>query len=577
MSDKSNKFVRSKLLEHSGKITSLYFFTIVLAFSTLFLGILSGPAIKMFFNSSGPKTAETILDPEILKVFHVFGVTFEPRHMEIIFVNLPFIVLGIALVRFLTQAYVYAGWEWIGEHIGTNTRKSLTDGYIGLSTKAKVLQKTKDIENSLATIVTNEVYTLKYYIVRFFGGVPREVVQSIFLGISLFVISYKLTLIFLFVIVVLGAILKKISKKIKKRTREEFDQQNELAEWVQQRISGMETIKHYGSEDYESGSMANFSENLLGKQIKTTKTAARTAPISEALSVLGVAAIFYYANRYRADLGLSGSTLMSYFSTLAFLSQSINKASKYTNIFSRGKASLEKILDTLNFLNQNQERPISHDFRGNPDGKSAITLKDISYKYTNSSETVLENISYKFEYGKMYAIAGESGAGKSTLINLILGALTPEKGSVSLFETKAKPNEIVYMPQILEGSYLTLGQTISFPQISFDRKKALAALEKANLTDALKEKNIDLDFTLGFGSAQLSGGEWQRLNLARVFYHDSAIIIADESTSALDPKTEAKVLDEMKSLAKSGSCVITIAHRPSVINACDEVMTLGVN
>jgi ABC-type multidrug transport system fused ATPase/permease subunit len=564
----SKKFTTGLLKNFLPVMGLSYFLTLILAFSTLFLSVLSGPAIKMFFNSDTPKDATSIIDPATLAVFNIFGYSPNNAEIEYIFTNLAFFVLGLAAIRFVLQVIIYGSWEWIGEKIARTIRSSLTEGYIYLDPTAKSSPESKPVESSLATVITAEVFTFKYYIVRFFGGIPREAIQSIFLLTALITISFRLTLIFIFVLFPLAYLLSRIAKKVKKRSRAEFDSQNSLAEWIQQRILGIETIKHYAAESSESEAMKDFSESLLDKQISTAKTSARSAPISEAISVVAVAAIFYYANRYRADIGLSGSALMSYFSCLAFLSQSINKLSLYANISSRGKAALDKIYSTLEFFKLNRKEKIPHRFEDEKGG-SALEIKNLGFSYKNSQDKVLDNLNLDFEYGKMYAITGPSGAGKSTLLNIILGCLNPSSGSLSLFNSNKKENRIVYMPQILEGSYLSVGQILSYPELVFDGKKATESLKKANIHDSLISKGMNLDHELGFGTTELSGGEWQRLNLARVFYHDTAIIIADESTSALDPKTEKSIISEFKNLVTSGSCIITVAHRPAMIEACD--------
>ena len=555
------------LKEHLPTAMVAYVTTVILAVTTLFLGLLSGPAIKTFLTVEDSVKTLT-LDPATETILNLFGFEISGQNIDFLMSYLGFVILGLALIRFILQVFVFGSWEWIGEKISRKIRQELTKGFIYLNPTAKTSGEFSETEKSLTTIIANEVNTYKYYIVRFFGGIPRELIQSMFLLLALIIISTKLTLIFIFLLMPLAYLLSRIAKKIKKRSRHEFDSQNFLADWTQQRISGAETIKHYGSEIDETNRMRSFSNDLLKNQMKTAKTTARTAPMTEAISIIAVAIVFYYANRFKLELGVSSSSLMSYFACLAFLSQALNKLFKYTNISSRGKAALEKIWSTKEYLSNHTKNILSYKFKPSKEN-IAIELSNLSFKYKNSEANTLENLNLKFEYGKMYAISGPSGRGKSTLVNLMLGCLTPSDGELSVFQSLRKANKITYMPQILEGSYLQIGQILSYPELEYEPHKAKKALESANIWKSLEAKKIGVQNRLGFGDTNLSGGEWQRLNLARIFYHDSAIIITDESTSALDKENENEIIQELKELVKSGSCVINVAHRPSVIAASD--------
>ena len=249
----------------------------------------------------------------------------------------------------------------------------------------------------------------------------------------------------------LASLLKKISKKIKRRARRAFDRRNELAEWIQQRLKGIETIKHYRSEKIESEEMKIFSESLLTHQIKQARASARTSPSSEFLTIIGFALIIYYSSYYRSELGLSSSAIMSYFSVLGFLSQSINKLSKYTNIYSTGKAALSKIDNTLMYQEKNYLQEVKQQFESKPENKKAIEISDLEFKYPGYTRPIIDIKSLIFEYGKMYAITGKSGAGKSTFVNLILGCLKQKRGSISLFPSKDGGTGITYMPTNFRG------------------------------------------------------------------------------------------------------------------------------
>ena len=566
---RNRKFLLDKIKCHYLSIGFLYVQTILLAITTLALSVLTGPILKFFFEGPDKRTVDSVMDPEVLKIFSLLGIEFTEEITNLVFSYLPVVIIILAATRFILQASTFSGWEKISETITKKLRDQLSGSFIHLNPEIKNSTQSKHVESSLTTVITTELLTIKTFITRLLGGIPKETLLTVCLTSALLIISWKLTLIYILVLIPLAGLLKKISKKIKRRARRAFDRRNELAEWIQQRLKGIETIKHYKSEKSESVDMKVFSESLLTRQIKQARASARTSPSSEFLTIIGFALIIYYSSYYRSELGLSSSAIMSYFSVLGFLSQSINKLSKYTNIYSTGKAALTKIDDTLMYQEKNYLKEVKQLFELKPENDKAIEISDLEFTYPGYTKPLIDIKSLIFEYGKIYAITGKSGAGKSTFVNLVLGCLKQNRGEISLFPTKGGETGITYMPQILEGSYLSLGRLVAYPNDTFDTEEVQRAISKAQLSDVLKSKNLTLNTELGFGSTTLSGGEWQRLNLARIFYQKGPIIIGDEFTSALDPSTEAEIIKEMKTLANNGKCIITIAHRPSVIDACD--------
>lgn len=555
----------------------LYLMAVLLAATTMLLSLMSGPVLERFILCASASRANLLDESNQITILltEFLGVDTELLN-RLLFDYLAFAILGLSLFRFILQAAVFSGWEKIGESFSKDIRERLARGYIYLNPLSKNSPNVKDIETSITTILTTEVYTLKYYVVRYFGGIPREALQSILLLIALGYLSLKLTLIVIFVLSPLAVFLSKLSKKIKKRSRLAFDRQNSLGEWIQQRLSGIEVIKHYKSEGKEITQMNQFSQSLLSKQLHTARTSARTAPVSEAVSIVMVAVLFYITSQYKHLVGLDGTALLSYFACLAFLSQSINKLSKYTNISSTGKAALEKIRDTVDYLEAHRKEQIKESLnlqKLSAGQNHAIEIEHISYAYAGENY-VLKDVSFVFEYGKQYAVVGPSGAGKSTIINLILGNFKPNIGSITLRSSNDTGPSICYLPQGLDSGYLSIGEIIAYPKDTYNKTAAVDALKKAQLWDVLARKDIRIDEELGFGVKELSGGEWQRLNLARVFYHKADIIIADEATSALDPNTETFILKEFAELATLGCCVVHVAHRRSVIEQCDKILEL---
>ena len=199
-----------------------------------------------------------------------------------------------------------------------------------------------------------------------------------------------------------------------------------------------------------------------------------------------------------------------------------------------------------------------------------LQLQDLTYRYKNTAEAVLYKINYDFEPGKFYSIIGESGAGKSTLLSLLAGLDSPVEGAI-LFEGK----------DIREQGYsYHLMHHISLVFQNYNLIDYLSPLENIRLVNKKASKDTLLELGLDESQIkrnvlQLSGGQQQRVAIARSLVSEAPVILADEPTGNLDPKTAGDIIDLLKSLAeKTGKCVIVVTHSKEVAQASDITLEL---
>ena len=199
-----------------------------------------------------------------------------------------------------------------------------------------------------------------------------------------------------------------------------------------------------------------------------------------------------------------------------------------------------------------------------------LQLQDLTYRYKNTAEAVLYKINYDFEPGKFYSIIGESGAGKSTLLSLLAGLDSPVEGAI-LFEGK----------DIREQGYsYHRMHHISLVFQNYNLIDYLSPLENIRLVNKKASKDTLLELGLDESQIkrnvlQLSGGQQQRVAIARSLVSEAPVILADEPTGNLDPKTAGDIIDLLKSLAeKTGKCVIVVTHSKEVAQASDITLEL---
>ena len=199
-----------------------------------------------------------------------------------------------------------------------------------------------------------------------------------------------------------------------------------------------------------------------------------------------------------------------------------------------------------------------------------LQLQDLTYRYKNTAEAVLYKINYDFEPGKFYSIIGESGAGKSTLLSLLAGLDSPVEGAI-LFEGK----DI----RVQGYSYHRMHH-ISLVFQNYNLIDYLSPLENIRLVNKKASKDTLLELGLDESQIkrnvlQLSGGQQQRVAIARSLVSEAPVILADEPTGNLDPKTAGDIIELLKSLAeKTGKCVIVVTHSKEVAQASDITLEL---
>ncbi|MBA4695777.1 MAG: ABC transporter ATP-binding protein [Legionella sp.] len=209
-----------------------------------------------------------------------------------------------------------------------------------------------------------------------------------------------------------------------------------------------------------------------------------------------------------------------------------------------------------------------------------IELQNVCYRYPQAAEATLHDLNMTIHQGESVAIIGPSGAGKSTLINLLVGLLQPQKGSILIdgkviSSARAWLNNFAYLPQTIYLLDESIRHNIAFgvADEDIDDQRVWQALETAQLEEVVRRLPKQLETFIGENGMRLSGGQRQRLALARAFYHQRDILVLDEATSALDKETETEVINTIKRF-KGSKTLIVIAHRLSTVAHCDKIFSL---
>ena len=214
--------------------------------------------------------------------------------------------------------------------------------------------------------------------------------------------------------------------------------------------------------------------------------------------------------------------------------------------------------------------------------KSEVTLKGVSFRYPNQGRNALNNVSVNIESGQSFAIVGPSGAGKTTFVDVLLGVLKPDSGEIVISNLdpigsiSKWPGAISYVPQDVVISNGTIRENIAmgFPIDVASDELIWDAIEIAQLTDFVKALPLNIDTPVGERGTKISGGQRQRLGIARAMFTKPKLLVLDEATSSLDGQTEADISDAIQNL-KGKVTVVLIAHRLSTVRNAGQVMYMA--
>ena len=240
--------------------------------------------------------------------------------------------------------------------------------------------------------------------------------------------------------------------------------------------------------------------------------------------------------------------------------------------------SIENILKEFKIINESYKLA---DSNINIEFKKNIILDNVTFFYPNKNKAAVQDINFVIEKGKKYGIRGSSGSGKSTLISLILTLLKTLKGQIKVDDVNLESNNIFWLKNIgyvAQDIYLmddTIEKNIAFgiPQNQIDSEKINIAIKNSQLSDFVDNLKNGVKTRVGERGQMISGGQKQRMGIARALYNDPSLIILDEFTSALDKDTEKHLIDTIYNLDKSKTVVI-VSHRESALDRCDTIIDL---
>lgn len=404
-----------------------------------------------------------------------------------------------------------------------------------------------------------------------FGIIKNILIILLGIGIALWLsVKFSLLLLGFLFLITLGMF--SVSKYLIKQLKKYMEDFSNLSGKVNETLAGILEIKIMG--------FLNFFQKIIRTEIKRIAEKFLSIQLKGLLflSLLtlvifgGFLAILLYFGLLLAHGEMSLGTAIGYIAIVFIVIKSLTGLLSQINGLNRVFASLKRTTELMEL----PEEAMPQEGKKEIERIESIELKNIWFKYDGNNDYLLKDFSYRFEKGKIYAITGKSGIGKTTLVKILLGIIPAEKGEIILNGNLLRRGEIFLFWErigyLSQEPFLFKGKIIEnlCPEIKkLNEESIKKALLKAGLKfDEFSTKEIEE------GGRNLSGGEKSRLSLARAFLKEPDVLILDEPTSQIDPKTEEFVMNSITHFVKEGKIAIIIAHRTSTLEWVDEIINM---
>ncbi|KVE39222.1 lipid A export permease/ATP-binding protein MsbA [Burkholderia sp. TSV86] len=482
----------------------------------------------------------------------------------------PAAVIGLALVRGLAQYSSNYLLNYVSNRILLKLRLTMFERMI--HTSASFFQR--ETASTVINAIVFEVNQILNVLTGVMITLVRDSLTVIFLLGYLFYLNWRLTLIVAVILPGIGWLVSKINRRLRRLNREHQTLTNELSYVVEETVAGYKVVKVHNGERYELDRFAAMSKRLRGYAMRMAVSGGLAQPLTQFLASIALAVVITIAVVQSSNDQTTVGGFVAFVTSMLLVISPLKHLIDVNQPLQRGMTAAELIFGLI-------DEPLEPKGGGRPlaRARGEIEFRDVSFDYGATERPTLDRISFKVAPGEMVALAGPSGSGKTTLVNLLPRFFDPTDGAIYLdgvptsdYDVHALRAQIAMVSQDVVLFNDTIAANVAYGQTP-ERARVQAALEAANLADAVAAMPDGIDTVVGGNGMRLSGGQRQRLAIARAIYKDAPILILDEATSALDSESERHVQAALERLMQ-GRTTLVIAHRLSTIERADRILVL---
>ena len=529
---------------HIKQLTISIFFTLLLAASTSAVAYLLDPAIKKLFIEKDQKLI--FLIPACIV--------------------LAFIVKGLSL--YIAKVIMIT--------VSEEVRKDIQTDMFGVLIKADTQLIDSQHSGKFLSNLTNDVNLITGLVSTAILNIAKDTLTLIGLLSVMFYQNWKLSLVALIMIPLASVAAKTLGKRIGKISVEQMEKAGVLSTYLIEVFKNHRLIKIFQKESHETTRAVKLINDLKERSRKISIVFVRASPIMEALTGIMIACLIFYSAKLIMRNELDINNFFSFLAAMMLAYQPVRSLATLNISINQGLAGARRILPILDRKNKIDDHKDAKEIKiteGN------IKFKNVSFKYESEME-ILKSINIDISGGKMTSLVGHSGAGKSTILNLIPrfydcneGDIEIDGQSIYLSKIYSLRKSISLVSQDTTLFDDTIKNNIAYANIEASQKEIEEAAKYSYAKEFIEKLPKGYDTIIGENGIRLSGGEKQRLSIARAILKKSSIILLDEATSSLDAETESKIQEAISFLTKNKTTIV-IAHRLSTILNSDKIYVI---
>lgn len=409
--------------------------------------------------------------------------------------------------------------------------------------------------------------------------------EEYFIGLIKIIVSFAilvrlntlLTVILFLSIPLMIVFASKYNRRMRKGFKEQKHHIGVLNADIEDSLLGVKVVKSFANEDVEIEKFQKGNKKFLDIKSETYASMAGFNTITKAFDGIMYIIVVLFGGLFLVEGKMSSGDIVAFILYVQTLLTTVRRIVEFTEQFQRGMTGIERFTE---IMGQDIEIFDDEDAVDLENVKGKIDIKDVSFKYNNNSENVLNNISFTINPGQKVALVGPSGGGKTTLCNLIPRFYDVEDGEILVEGIDVRKIKLQSLRSnigmVQQDVYLfsgTVRENILYGKPDATEQEVIDAAKAAGAYDFIMNLENGFDTYVGERGVMLSGGQKQRISIARVFLKNPPILILDEATSALDNKSEFIVQESLENLAK-GRSSLTIAHRLTTVQNADLILVL---
>ena len=408
------------------------------------------------------------------------------------------------------------------------------------------------------------------------GKALREPLNAMFMLGCAMLLNWQLTLIFLCSAPLVFGLLAGFGRKIKRATKKSLVVSSQMLGKLQETMSGLRVVKVYNQQDYEGRNFRNINNRLLKQLLKISKIDAATAPILEVLGMAAGGAALIIGAHWVTSGRMESPEFLGLLILLGAAAEAVRKTSGIWNKIQEANAAAERVFAII-------DEPVESEKPGAIELgplKDKIEFVDVVFTYPGTYKPVLKGINLSVQAGHNVAIVGPNGSGKTTLANLMPRFYNPDSGRIFIdgkdiqHATLASLREQIGMvTQNVVTFNDTIAANIAYGKRGATSQEIIAAAKRSFAHEFVEPLPNGYDTVIGEQGAGLSGGQLQRIVIARAILKNPSILIFDEATSQVDADSEAKIHKAVEEIMKDRTSFI-IAHRFSTVITADVIVVM---